>query len=220
MKILKLISLIFLSVGICMLSVSAFMTYSTYWFIITAEITTGQIIGTKNWYPIFRFSDSHWNINEKISSVSLSQNIQIGEDISVIYSEENWWNAIIHSFFYLYLPSLILWFLGCVFSILWYSIYYVLTKDRRNEKKSLSYSRIIQATHIWLISAPISLNGKSLLRLKVQWQDPNTQKRHIFYSKIFEYDPTPYIQDTIFIKIDGNNYKKYWVDTSSFPELA
>jgi hypothetical protein len=183
-------------------------------------VTTGKIIGNKNGQIVFQFTDLEWNIIEKISPLGSSQGIMLGEEIPILYWKEQPYNAEINSFWHLYFHIIIFWFLWSIFSIFGFAFLYTLIQKDRTRKKAQYYNREIESSDIQVVHSPITINGKALLRLQVQWQNPETGKIHIFYSESFEYNPEPYIKNTVRIKMDWNNYKKYWVDISEFPELA
>ncbi|KMQ51951.1 hypothetical protein CHISP_1206 [Chitinispirillum alkaliphilum] len=106
-------------------------------------------------------------------------------------------------------------FIGIVFFFQGFSAPIARFKARR-------YSRIVTAEITGVIrDTTIQLNHRLPYRIIAKWKNPNSKrvKKHTFESELIWFDPTKFCKDTILVKTDPKNIKKYWVDISFLPKI-
>jgi hypothetical protein len=210
--------------------------FTTKEFIANSILTKGEIIeivtekstdsdGHTSYsdYPVIRFKDQKENTIEFQASSSVSSNTSVGQISDVRYLQENPRNAkMANSFMDIWFLTVIFGIFGVAFTGLGVPFFWLGIKYQLNEKMSLSYSKEIEVP-IKSISQnrSITVNGRSPFQIEAQWLNPDTNEIHIFKSKNFWYDPSEYLKkDTILIKADPANLKKYWMDVSFLPKKA
>jgi hypothetical protein len=234
LKVFKIVGAIFSLIGVAALIGAIISIFTTKEFIANSILTKGEIIeivtkkstdsdGHTSYsdYPVIRFKDQKNNSIEFQSSSSVSSNISVGQISDVRYLPEDPNNAkMANSFMDMWFLPVLLGIFGVVFTGLGIPFFWLGIKDQINEKKSLTYSKVIEVP-IKSVSQnrSITVNGRSPFQIEAQWLNPDTNEIHIFKSKNFWYDPSDYLnKETILVKADPMNLKKYWMDVSSLPK--
>ncbi|MBA1275750.1 hypothetical protein [Stutzerimonas azotifigens] len=72
------------------------------------------------------------------------------------------------------------------------------------------------------LNPSLVVNGRSPWKIVAQWQNPETQKLHIFNSDNIWFDPSRFVSELnqVRVFIDRQNPKRYSMDTGFLPELA
>ncbi|PKH22382.1 hypothetical protein CIG19_13855 [Enterobacterales bacterium CwR94] len=230
---MKKLFIILFSLGWLLLGLTGYLGYTSYQYQKQATYTTGIITdvhisqrttssSSDSWFPDVAFRDSMGKLHVFRSSIgSSSYKNSTGSAVEVIYHEDDIANARVHSFAANYFTSII-----CVpFALALLIIGGVGIKlvgqgskfrDLVRTGKPLT-ARITDVER----NESVSINGRSPWRIVCQWSNAENNKIHVFKSANFYYDPTDYIQgDTMTVYVDHNNFKKYYVDISGFPQKA
>lgn len=235
MKLFKVVGGIFAIIGFAALAALAISIMNTNKFISSSVVTQGEVSDivirtskdsdgntTRSRFPVVRFQDQQGNSIEFESSTSTSSGTSIGQPVEVRYLPQNPQKArISSSFMDMWGLSVIFGIFGVAFAGLGIPFFWLGIKDDLNEKKALTYSKEIQATITGVSqNQSISVNGRHPFRIEAQWHNPDTNEMHIFFSKNFWYNPSGFLKDTILVKADPHNFKKYWMDVSALPKKA
>jgi len=174
------------------------------------------------YYPVVEFTDTNGEQHILKSSMGSGRpEYEIGEGIKVLYLPENPSKGKIGTFGHLWGGQLIIWILSIVFLTTGLLIDFFSNRDKRRKKKAEKYSTIVEAKVTEVVyNVGVKVNGRSPFQIHAQWYDEQTNKIWIFKSGNFWFDPSEFLHDTIEIKADATNYKKYWMDTSFIPEMA
>ncbi len=172
--------------------------------------------------PIVRFKNKYGlEIEFKSSSSSSPASFDIGEKVIIYYENQNPQNAKIKSFFELWRFATIVGGIGIIFALIGFGFFV----NNKLKKDKIAYlkqngSRIETDFQKVNINSFIKVNGRNPFQILTQWQNPLTQKIHIFNSDNIWYDPSSFIKENkIKVLIDMRNTKNYWVDVTFLPNL-
>ena len=172
--------------------------------------------------PIVRFKNKYGlEIEFKSSSSSSPASFDIGEKVIIYYENQNPQNAKIKSFFELWRFATIVGGIGIIFALIGFGFFV----NNKLKKDKIAYlkqngSRIETDFQKVNINSFIKVNGRNPFQILTQWQNPLTQKIHIFTSDNIWYDPSSFIKENkIKVLIDMRNTKNYWVDVTFLPNL-
>ncbi|BAX81276.1 DUF3592 domain-containing protein [Labilibaculum antarcticum] len=234
-KTIKIISYLFAGVGIIFLLFGMNGTWDNISFIKKSTETLGTVVDMKvkdktdsegvsqtYYYPVVEYTDANGAQHVLNSSMGSGRpECEIGEGIQVLYLPENPSDGKIGTFGHMWGGMLIVWILAIVFIITGFLIEFFSKRDKRRKKKAERYSATVDAKVSEVIyNTSVEVNGRSPFQIHAQWHDEQSNKIYIFKSKNFWFDPSEFLHDTIAVKADPANYKKYWMDTSFIPEMA
>ncbi len=232
MKAITIIKYIFSFIGLGMLIGAFFIYKNTSDFIEKAITTNGVVVelirvqssndSSDTFSPIVAFKDQNGIEVEFTSSSSSSPaSFDIGEKVVVFYEPQKPVNAKIKSFFELWGAATIVGGIGLVFGLIGFGFFL----NDKLKKDKIAYlkqngSRIESDFQKVKINSAFEVNGRNPYQILTQWQNPTTQKIHVFTSENIWYDPTNFIKEKkIKVLIDMKNLKKYWIDISFLPDL-
>lgn len=226
-KLPGLVGGIFLFIGICML-ISAIIAYvNNVSFIETAEKTNGVvtelILRKSAYYPVIQFrttTNEVINFNSPVGS--LPPSYRVGEEVTVFYDPANPYSATLNGFWSKWTVSIILSFLGVIFSFLG-SIFLGGAVIAMRRKKWLLKNGIKISTEYQQVGVNrrLNVNGNHPFIIISQYVHPEKNTLYTFESDNIWYNPEKFITNkTIDVLVDPNNYKKYYVDISFLPKAA
>jgi hypothetical protein len=231
---MKLLGLIFSSVGTILLSVSAFLFIHEKQFIEHAQTTSGKVIelgrsvssnsnsrGSITYYPVVEFTTADGK--RVVFSSNFSSNppeFEVGEEVEVYYEPEKPSGAEVKSFFSQWFAALLTGGMGLIFGTIGiFNLNIHFKKKKNNEWLQLNGKRITTKIQSVGRDAYIKINGRSPYIIYSQWLNPQTQEMHIFKSDSIMYDPKDFLKvDSVPVWIDPNNYKRYQMDLSFLPK--
>ncbi|KJG55992.1 hypothetical protein UA38_16625 [Photobacterium kishitanii] len=223
---------IFVSIiGVCFLTGSVFSSIITFDFIKSAVTGSGEIIrlaesrsdNSVSYAPVVYFSDSNDIGYEFTSSVSSNPpSYQVGEFVEVMYLESNPNEAKINGYFSLWGLSLILAFLGVVFSSIGFGmLVFDILKNRKGNYLVENGLKVKAKFSSVEINYSLQVNGRNPYRIVAEWLDPESNNIYIYKSKNLWFDPTDYIRNEyISVYVDKVKLKKHYLDVSFLPTVV
>ena len=233
MKKLKLVALLFDAIGVIFVVIAVLVYSRTQDFLERSTATEGIVIdlvvsrssgssgSSRTYYPVVKFTTAKGEeIEFKSNTGSSPPSHREGEIVSVRYDPADPYRARIDSFFSLWGLVVIPGALGLVFSLVGGILFVVTLRSARLEAWLQLHGRDIEAEFQSVeLNRNIRVNGRHPYRIACQWQDPRTNKVHVFMSSNIWFDPESYIPDgALHVKIDPNDPHRYSVDTSFLPE--
>ncbi|WJN59549.1 hypothetical protein OH686_12420 [Pseudomonas sp. SO81] len=147
---------------------------------------------------------------------------EIGESVELLYDPLEPENAHIDGFTQNWFVSLILGSFGSIFLL--GGMVFVLPEAlaRRRRSRLERRGQAVQARIVEVRRNPFAtLNNVPAWQLVCQWRNPASGAVHLFYSEDLWFDPQPFVQrDSLQVRIDPDNPRRYSVDTSFLPRLA
>jgi hypothetical protein len=146
---------------------------------------------------------------------SMPPTYDVGENVSVLYNPINPYNAEICSIFTLWFGSFL--FFGTGMILMGFGSYGFIARMKSMIKANslLKNGRKIISEVDRVKIYRSSLFGKQPYNILSRWQDPITNKVHIFESEDIYFDPKEFIKiNTIDIYVDPNNFENYYMDIS------
>ncbi|GAB2879421.1 hypothetical protein GCM10027046_04210 [Uliginosibacterium flavum] len=145
-----------------------------------------------------------------------------GEEVEVLYSPAKPDDARINSFFSLWGGPLIVGGLGLIFFAVGVGIWVIALRGTRREARLRKLGHVVEAAYLRVEeNTGLEVNGTNPWRIVCQWQNPKTQKLHVFFSQNLWFNPESHIdRQNIPVFIDPLNPRSYCVDTSFLPKLA
>jgi hypothetical protein len=233
MKVLKLISAVFSTIGIGMLVGSFFIFSNTTSFIRRAEQAEGKVIdlersrssssSSSTYRPVVEFTTATGKRIEFTSSVGSSPpSHRVGEPVTVLYNPADPQSARIKSFFQLWFGFLIVCFMGLVFAAIGLSMIFVRARGRKRSEWLHRHGQRMKTSFKGVeLNTSVRVNGRSPYHIISQSSDPASNTVRVFESENIWFDPSEYIKgETIDVLVDPKNPKKYVMDISFLPELA
>lgn len=237
MKVLKIISGVFSTVGVGMLVGSFFVFSNTSSFIRRAVEAEGKVIDLERsrsssssgsssstmYRPVVEFTTATGKRIEFISSVGSSPpSHRVGEAVTVLYNPADPQSARIKSFFQLWFGFLIVSFLGLVFAAIGLGMIFVRSRGRKRAEWLRQHGRRVKTAYKGVeLNQSLHVNGRSPYQIITQSPDPASNTVRVFESENIWFDPSEYIKsETIDVLIDPNDPKKYVMDISFLPKLA
>lgn len=191
------------------------------YFIKNSSESTGEVIGiSKNkgsdnimYAPIVEYEYKN-TVKTFISRFySNPPQYKVGDKVNILIPGDNS-NPEVNSFMSLWFGFMVLTGMGVVFLLI-LILNIVFAKKRRQIDKLLdTRGTIIKATNPKVIESTYwkKRNGETETlsnKIKAQWINPQNGKVYVFESEDIDYDPTPYIKDTIDIRVLLDNPKIY-----------
>lgn len=217
---------IFLGFGIVMLIISLIIFFSVKKFNASAVKTTGTVIDliakrdskSTTYSPVVTYNDKAGIKHRYISSVSSRPPAyNIGEQVEIYYNPNDPDDAKINGWWQ-YFGVLITGLFALIFGLIGLG-YHIVRKVGLARKERLKQSgQLVPASFISVdVNRFVSVNRRNPFFIRCEWKDPLTGIKHPFKSGFIWSDPTPYIDQNkkIDVYVDGNNFKKYYVDISS-----
>ena len=231
MRAYNIVKYVFSFVGLGMLVAAFFWYSSSSDFSEKGVSTQGTVIDlvvnrssdSRTYSPVVVFQNEAGKQIEFKSQVgSSSPDYSRGDKVEVLYLPESPEQAKINSFLALWGGPLIIGGLGSIFFLIGGGlIIYPIFKSRKDEELQKNGRRIETDFQRVELNESYSVNGRHPFQLVTQWQDPATNKVHVFQSNNLWFDPTEYIdRDRITVFIARDDPESYYVDTSFLPEMA
>jgi hypothetical protein len=143
----------------------------------------------------------------------------VGQKVEVLYRPTNPRDARINDFFTLWGGATVLGGMGFVFAGVGVGTMVGIALGRRSEEQ-VRQNGVAVATDFQQVALNTSLevNGRHPFQILTQWQDRTTGRVHVFRSRNFWFDPSPFIPEgRITVYQRPGNLKKYWMDVSFLP---
>jgi len=228
MKVIKILGIVFLSVGLAFLLVGAIFYQNTRAFLAQSKTTTGIVTDLVRGYSrsyrlVVRFETPEGDVITFQSNVgSNPPSYRIGEEVKVRYLLEDPHRARIDSFLQLWFLSVLLGGMGFVFGSVGGAMFLIAYCSARKERLFLTNGQIIYADFDKIIvDRSMRMQGRNPYRITAQWLDPTSNTVYAFKSKALWYNPEAYIHEKkIPVRIDPQNPKRYVVDTGFLPKSA
>ncbi|MEA2725247.1 MAG: hypothetical protein QOH59_3018 [Gemmatimonadales bacterium] len=234
MKVLKIVSAVFSTVGIGMLVVSFFVFSNTTSFISRAVEADGRVTdlersrsssssGSSTTYrPVVEFTTATGKHIEFVSSVGSSPpSHSVGEAVKVLYNPADPQRARIKSFFQLWFGFLIVFLLGLVFAAIGLGMIFVRRRDRKRAEWLRQHGRRMKTAFKGVeLNQSLRVNGRCPYQIVSQSSDAASNTVRLFQSENIWFDPSEYIKgEVIDVLVDPNDPKRYVMDISFLPKL-
>jgi hypothetical protein len=233
MKVLKIISVLFSTIGLGMLAVSVFIFSNTSSFIGRAVEADGEVIdldrsrssssSSTTYRPVVAFTTATGKRVEFTSSVGSSPpSHRVGERVKVLYQPADPQSARLKSFFHLWFGFLIVFALGLVFAAIGLTMIFVRARGRKRSAWLHRHGRRVKTAYKGVeLNQSLRVNGRSPYQIISQSPDPASNTVRVFESENIWFDPSEYIKtETIDVLVDPNDPKKYVMDISFLPRLS
>ena len=176
---------------------------------------------TKTMYsPVIRYATQDGQtLTFTSGSSSSSPAYDRGEKVKVLYSKITPEKARLDSFMENWFGPLILGFFGVLALLIGWFMFFGGLKNRKVRQWLQVHGNKVQTRFKGVEqNTSLEVNGKSPWRVCSDWQDPATQKTHLFYSDNIWFDPTDYCkQDTVSALVNPADPRQYHLDTSFLP---
>lgn len=233
MKVFWIVGILFLLIGLGLLTGGFFMWRSKADFVAHALHADGTVTGldyqrsskgSGTYHPLVQFTAQDGNIvNFTSDSGSRPAAYSRGDHLPVLYAAANPEDAVIDSFIDLWLGTLIFAGLGLVFTLIGGGLVW----SRLNQRKVRAWltqngMRVQTKFEDVIHDTSLTVNGRSPWRLTAQWQHPVTQKVYLMRSDPIWYEPSDYVKDrtTLDALVNMDNPKQYQIDTSFLPKAG
>jgi hypothetical protein len=236
MKVLKIISGVFSTVGLGMLVGAFFIYANTSSFIAGASEAEGKVVAldrsrsssnsgssSTTYRPVVEFTSATGKRVEFTSNVGSSPpSHHVGERVTVLYNPAEPQAARIKSFFQLWFGFLIVFALGLIFAAVGLTMIFVRRQGRQRAEWLRQHGRRVKTAYKGVeLNQSLRVNGRSPYQIITQSPDPASNTVRVFESQNIWFDPSEYIKsETIDVLVDPNNPKKYVMDISFLPKLA
>ncbi|MEH6448852.1 MAG: DUF3592 domain-containing protein [Oleispira sp.] len=230
MNPMSIIKILFLMIGIALISGAAFLSKSTSSFIDASVSGTGEVIemielvyeGSYTYAPVVRFSSSDGTDYEFTSGSSNPASYYAGEHVEVLYLASNPNEATINGFFSLWGDSIILATLGSIFSVIGFGLLVYRILQNKNGAYLMMHGLEVEAKFSKVeLNESVEVNGRNPYRIVAEWLDPESNKLFIYKSKNLWFDPTDYIKtEYLTVYVDKNKLKKHHLDVLFLPEVV
>ncbi|MDS0790296.1 DUF3592 domain-containing protein [Proteus vulgaris] len=231
MKKFKFLFYIFAIIGVIIFIVALFVIKSELHLVRNGIETTGVVIDQSMsqssnersvYHPIIQFTT---NDNRKITFRSLEGSnpprFHLGENISVIYLQNDPQRATINNFLGLYGAGTILGIFGLVFaSTGLIPLYFIRRKANRNQRLKRDGMPINVKISEVIINNNIRINHRSPYQIIADYHDTLNNRLIRYKSGYIFFDPTPYInKELVTVYVDKRNPKIYYLDISFLPSF-
>lgn len=238
-KTVRVVSIIFLIIGLGLIAGSGLWAVKQRQFVASASHAPGTVIdlvqrgGSRSnrsgdddsgptWAPVVRYKmasgKTHWLTSGSSSNPPAYSR---GDQVRVLFVEGKPETAIIDGWFSLWGAIAILGAMGLAFTGIGASTTWMGWRSA-SRKKLMRTGRRVEATFQCVAqNHSFAINGRSPFQILCQWQDPQTSQMHVFASENLWYDPTGHIDDKRFqVYLEPGNPKRYYVDISALPKSA
>jgi uncharacterized protein DUF3592 len=237
LKILKIISGVFSTIGVGMLAGSFLIFANTRSFISRAAEAPGKVIelersrssssgsysSSSTYRPVVEFNSATGKRIEFTSSVGTNPpSHRVGDPVTVLYNPADPQSARIKSFFSLWFGFLIVFALGLVFAAIGLTMIFMRSRGRKRAEWLRQHGRRVKTAFKGVeLNQSLRVNGRSPYHIISQSPDPASNTVRVFESENIWFDPSEYIKgETIDVLVDPNDPKKYVMDISFLPKLA
>lgn len=234
MKVLKIVSAVFSTVGIGMLVASFFVFSNTSSFIGRAVEADGKVTdlersrsssssGSGTTYrPVVEFTTATGKRIEFVSSVGSSPpSHRVGEAVKVLYNPTDPQSARIKSFFHLWFGFLIVFALGLIFAAVGLGMIFIRARGRKRADWLRQHGRRMKTAFKGVeLNQSLRVNGGYPYQIVSQSSDPASNTVRLFRSENIWFDPSEHIKgEAIDVLVDPNDPKKYVMDISFLPKF-
>ncbi|MBI6530845.1 DUF3592 domain-containing protein [Proteus vulgaris] len=231
MKKFKFLFYIFAIIGVVIFIVALFVIKSELHLVRNGIETTGVIIdlsmsNSSNersvYHPIIQFTT---NDNREITFRSLEGSnpprFHLGENISVIYLQNDPQRATINNFLGLYGAGTILGVFGLVFALTGLiPLYFIRRRASRDQRLKRDGMPINVKISEVIINNNIRINRRSPYQIIADYHDTLNNRLIRYKSGYIFFDPTPYInKELVTVYVDKRNPKIYYLDISFLPSF-
>ncbi len=232
MNALKLIGAIFLLGSILLLGAGGYSYHRTKKFLENSAAAKGTVVdlaprssrsGGPTYAPVVRFKTERGETITTYGSLASSPpSYRRGEEVTVRYDPKNPCEVSIDSFFELWFLTMILLGIGAVFGMVGVPMTLSSVFSARKIKWLRENGQVIMTEYqSVIVNQSERSGGQHPYQIVSQWLDPTTGKVYVFRSRNLYFNPEKYIQTSqIPVRIDPQNPKRYWMDTSFLPEGA
>lgn len=232
MKVLKIISTVFSTVGVGMLIVSFFILANTRSFMAGALEAPGKVIdlersrsssSSSTYRAVVEFTTATGKRIEFTSGVGSSPpSHRVGEAVTVLYDPAEPQSARIKSFFQLWFGFLLVFGMGVVFAAIGLTMIVVRSRGQKRAAWLRQHGRRVRTSFTGVeLNRSLRVNGRSPYQIVSQSSDPASNSVRVFESENIWFDPSEYIKtDTIDVLVDPHDPKKYVMDISFLPKLT
>ncbi len=186
--------------------------------------STAQVIDVTDGCPTVEFSTEHGQpVEYRSHTCSNPPSFRRGEEVRVYYSAENPNEARIDSFIENWLSSLILGGVGTIFLLVGGAFVLPGILSRRRAAELAVTGLPVEADLVEVrLNTALTVNGRNPWKIVAQWQNPATQKLHIFNSDNIWFDPNRFVSELTQVRvlIDRQNPKRYSMDTGFLPDIV
>ena len=217
----KLLGICFFAVGILMIVIAIICAAFSGNTKKTAEKVTGTITGIYS----SRGDDTNGNssitvaytYNGKQYETGLSEyssSMWVGKDITLYVNRDN--PRKVRTEELLFLPTLILAIIAVPFLVIG-GIFLLITMKQRKKKEYLMQhgKRIMAEVTGGSRNLNYTVNGRHPWKLECRYEDVFSGEIYLFSSSNVWMDPELYIGRQVTVYVDGDNYRKYYVDVES-----
>jgi hypothetical protein len=231
---MKLFASIFTFTGLALLSIGVSLFIQEQNFLKKAHTATGKVIemaisissGSNSGKSVTYYSIVSFETKEGkpyTFSSSFSSNppaYSVGEEVTVYYLPESPAKAEIKGFFSQWFAVIICSIMGLVFSSIGIGVWVSIVRKKKLRYWLQANGQLIHTSLQSVeLNTSLTINGRSPYVIYSQWQNPSSKKVHVFKSDNIFYNPAGYMPgNTIQVRVDPQNYKKYQMDTSFLPE--
>ena len=231
MKGVKIFAFIFLLIGMALLAGSMALYSRENSFLSQAKLAPGTVkilvpshsSDSITYAPGVEFVTAAGEIIQFTSTTSSNPpSYHVDEKVDVYYLPSQPQRAEIKGFFSQWGGVAIMSGIGLVFALVGGGIFFFCAMGLKKQAWLKQHGTPVEASikEIFL-DTTIAVNGQNPFRIMAQWQDPMSAKLYIFKSNSIWFDPSEFVRgNTVTVLIDGQNPKRYWMDTSFLPELA
>lgn len=234
MNVLAIVKYTFFTVGAALLVGSAALVAHTRGFIANAQRAEGTVIdvlanrstssssGTSVTYsPVFEFRTADGRLVEVRSSTSSNPPSHTeGDKVPVLYLPASPEDARIASYFPLWGGATITGGLGAVFFLVGAVMIVLPLRAQKRARYLMAHGTPLQAeVREVALNRAFQVNGRHPWRIVAQWKDPVTADFHVFRSANLWGDPSAHMPGAfVTVFIDGQNPRRYHMDTSFLPK--
>lgn len=220
-KILLSVQTVFLIVGVCMFIWGVCWLISTFQFRATAVKVPGEITRMdsaydddgKEHFSVFVSYEYNGKKYEDIRINSYSSSMHMGKKMSLYCDPENPGHVEVGSM--LFFPSVFLLIMGAAFALIGGGIT-IRTMVVSFQRKKINEQGIsIYATVEEIIyDTSVAVNGRHPYTIICTYRDDYKDITYRFKSQNLWFDPSPVlpVESTIEVKVDANDYSKYYVN--------
>jgi len=233
MDALKLIGAIFTLASIALMGGGGYAYHQTKKFLENSVVATGIVVDlvpsssssgpNRTYAPVVQFKTHRGKtIMARGSIGSYPPSYKKGDEVRVRYDPKDPLDISIDTFFELWFLPMILLGMGSVFGMVGMPMVLGSVLSARKIEWLRENGQVIMTEYQSVVLNQSERRGSQHpYQIVSQWLDPTANKVYVFRSRNLYFNPEKYIQTAqIPVRIDPQNPKKYWMDTSFLPEEA
>lgn len=228
----KIFATLSLVAGVYLCSCAIYLAYVAVALELHGVHTQGQVINVQKksraasgikYYPQITYTDTHGDRVTFLSDIYTysSATYQVGEKVDVLHLPEGTPHATIRKPASLWNQPIGLFLFGSIFIFI-PSIPALLLFRKRKLTDYLAVNGQTIAARVNGVKSYANnsrrYNSTRFMSIEAQWQDPVRKNVYVFTSPMLTYDPTSFLPQTITVRIDPKNPKRYIMDTSFLPQ--